>query len=138
MIASVILKCRSYCRKCVVCQDRWSLMAVVSQDRFHCTGNLKHYTISPVTIHALTEWTYKLLEDFYNTTIFADLNTKYVKLTFPQNTVYLSIIVFIESLTEKKIRQHRQNQLLSGNNSCPTYKTNLIHVKLKNSFKLIT
>ncbi len=24
--------------KNVVCQDRWSLTAVVSQDRFHCTG----------------------------------------------------------------------------------------------------
>ncbi len=29
------LKCRS-CRKCVVCHDRWSLMAVISQERFHC------------------------------------------------------------------------------------------------------
>ncbi len=33
---SVILTSRSFCQNCVVCQDRWSLMAVVSQDRFHC------------------------------------------------------------------------------------------------------
>ena len=33
---SVILKCRSLCQNCVACQDRWSLMAVVSQDSFHC------------------------------------------------------------------------------------------------------
>ncbi len=33
---SVILKCRSFCQKCVVFQDRWPFMAVVSQDRFHC------------------------------------------------------------------------------------------------------
>ncbi len=35
---SVILKWRCVCWKCVACQDRWSLMAVVSQDRFHCSG----------------------------------------------------------------------------------------------------
>ncbi len=34
---SVMLKCRSFCPKCVVFQDRWSLMAVVSHDRFHCS-----------------------------------------------------------------------------------------------------
>ncbi len=33
---SVILKRRSSCHKCVVFQDRWSPMAVVSQKRFHC------------------------------------------------------------------------------------------------------
>ncbi len=32
---SAVLKCWSFCQKCVVSQDRWSLMAVVSQDRFH-------------------------------------------------------------------------------------------------------
>ena len=37
MTGSVILKCRSFCQKCAVCQDRWCLMAVVSQDRFHCS-----------------------------------------------------------------------------------------------------
>ncbi len=38
VIGSVLLKCtcRSFCWKCMVCRDRWSLMAVVSQDRFHC------------------------------------------------------------------------------------------------------
>ena len=30
------LKCKTFCPKLVVLQDRWSLMAVVSQDRFHC------------------------------------------------------------------------------------------------------
>ncbi len=30
----VILKYRSFCRKCVVCQDRWSLMAVVFKTGF--------------------------------------------------------------------------------------------------------
>ncbi len=35
----VILKCRYFCQKSVVSQDRLSLMAVVSQDRFHCTNN---------------------------------------------------------------------------------------------------
>ncbi len=33
-----MLKCRAFCQKCVVFQDRWSLMAAVSQDRFHCTS----------------------------------------------------------------------------------------------------
>ncbi len=46
---SVVLKCGSFCQKCVVCQDRWSLMAVVSQDRFHCIQLLciihKYYSI---------------------------------------------------------------------------------------------
>ncbi len=37
---SVILKCRSSCWKCVVWQDRWFVMAVVSQDRLHCTRHL--------------------------------------------------------------------------------------------------
>ncbi len=31
-----MLKYRAFCQKCVVFEDRWSLMAVVSQDRFHC------------------------------------------------------------------------------------------------------
>ena len=31
------LKWRSFCQKLVVLQDMWSLVAVVSQDRFHCT-----------------------------------------------------------------------------------------------------
>ncbi len=30
------LTCRTYCQKYAVLHDRWSLMAVVSQDRFHC------------------------------------------------------------------------------------------------------
>ncbi len=30
------IECGSFCRKCMVCQGRWSLMAVVSQDRFQC------------------------------------------------------------------------------------------------------
>ncbi len=36
-------KCRTCCQKLVVLQDRWPLMAVVSEhaeDRFHCTDNL--------------------------------------------------------------------------------------------------
>ncbi len=33
---SVALKFGTFCREYVVLQDRWSLMAVVSQDRFHC------------------------------------------------------------------------------------------------------
>ena len=33
---SVILKYKSFCQKSVVCEDRWSLMAVVFQDRFRC------------------------------------------------------------------------------------------------------
>ncbi len=32
----IILKCRTFCEEQVVFQDRWSLMAVFSQDRFHC------------------------------------------------------------------------------------------------------
>ena len=39
MTGSVLLKCRSFCQKSVVFQDRWSLMAVVSQDRFYYTIN---------------------------------------------------------------------------------------------------
>ncbi len=33
---SVTLKCGTFCQEYVVLQDRWSLMAVVSQDRLHC------------------------------------------------------------------------------------------------------
>ncbi len=51
-----VLKCRSFCQKCVVCQDRWSIMAVISHDRFHCRNDtvgtliksmcaLKEYTV---------------------------------------------------------------------------------------------
>ncbi len=36
---SVMLKCRSFCREYIVFQDRWCLMAVVSEDRCHCTTN---------------------------------------------------------------------------------------------------
>ena len=38
VIGSVILKCRSFCQKCVACQNRWSLMEGVSQERFHCSA----------------------------------------------------------------------------------------------------
>ncbi len=34
---SFTLKCVTFCQKLVVLQGRWSLMTVVSQDRFHCT-----------------------------------------------------------------------------------------------------
>ena len=34
--SSITLKCRTFCQEYLVFQDRWSLMAVVSQDRFHC------------------------------------------------------------------------------------------------------
>ncbi len=33
---SVPLKCRTFCQDYMVLQDRWSLMAAVSQDRLHC------------------------------------------------------------------------------------------------------
>ncbi len=33
----LILKCRTLYLECVVFQDRWSVTAVVSQDRFYCT-----------------------------------------------------------------------------------------------------
>ncbi len=33
---SVALKCGTFCQEYVVLQHRWSLMAVVSQDRFDC------------------------------------------------------------------------------------------------------
>ncbi len=33
---SYTLECRTFCQKLVVLQNKWSLMAVVSQDRFHC------------------------------------------------------------------------------------------------------
>ncbi len=35
---SVILKCETFCQEYVVLQDRWSFMAVVSQDIFQCVG----------------------------------------------------------------------------------------------------
>ena len=41
------MKCGSFCQKCVVCQDRCSLMAVVSQDRFHCTTSKTLLTMAP-------------------------------------------------------------------------------------------
>ena len=34
---SVALKSGTFCQEYVVLKDRWSLMPVVSQDRFHCT-----------------------------------------------------------------------------------------------------
>ncbi len=34
---SFTLKCRTFCQKLIVFQDRWFLMAVVSQDRLHCS-----------------------------------------------------------------------------------------------------
>ncbi len=34
---SVPLKCETFWQEYVVLQDRWSLMAVVSQDGFHCS-----------------------------------------------------------------------------------------------------
>ncbi len=37
LIYTCTLKCRTFCQELMVFQDRWSLMAVVSQDRFHCT-----------------------------------------------------------------------------------------------------
>ena len=33
---SVPLKCRTFCQDYMVLQDRWSLMAAVSEDRLHC------------------------------------------------------------------------------------------------------
>ncbi len=36
VIGSVILACGSFWQEYVVLHNRWSLMAVVSQDRFHC------------------------------------------------------------------------------------------------------
>ncbi len=44
---SFILKCRSFCKKCVVCQDRWSLMAMVSEHSFHCIIKLSWKTTHP-------------------------------------------------------------------------------------------
>ena len=38
------LKSRTFCQKLVVLRDRWSLMAVVSQDRFHCILSIPLYT----------------------------------------------------------------------------------------------
>ena len=35
---SITLKCRNFCQGYLVFEDRLSLMAVVSQDRFHCTS----------------------------------------------------------------------------------------------------
>ncbi len=42
---SLTLKCRTFCQKLVVLQDRWSLMAVVFQDRFHSTNARCQYII---------------------------------------------------------------------------------------------
>ncbi len=38
---SFTLKCRTFCPKLVVLQDRWCLMSVVSQERFHCISFLE-------------------------------------------------------------------------------------------------
>ena len=38
MTGLITLRCRTCCHKYLVFQDRWSLMAVVSQDMFHCTN----------------------------------------------------------------------------------------------------
>ncbi len=40
---SVTLKFGTFCQNYAVLQDRWSLTAVVSQDRFHC----KHSRLRP-------------------------------------------------------------------------------------------
>ncbi len=34
---SITLKCRTFCQECLVFHHRWSLMAVASQERFHCS-----------------------------------------------------------------------------------------------------
>ncbi len=46
---SVILKCRNFSQEYLVFQDRWFLMAVVSQDRCHC--NPKGSFISRTIVH---------------------------------------------------------------------------------------
>ena len=48
---SVILKCRS-CQDCMVFQDRWSLIAVVFHDRFHC-NNIPDLTRTSSGSHSL-------------------------------------------------------------------------------------
>ncbi len=37
LTGSITLKCSAFCQEYLAFQDRWSLMAVVAQDRFHCT-----------------------------------------------------------------------------------------------------
>ncbi len=64
MTDSVALKCGTFCQEYVVLQDRWSLMAVVSQDRFHCimvasairVTNTKHTNsdVRELAVHGLT------------------------------------------------------------------------------------
>ncbi len=51
MTDSFTLKCRTFCQKLVVLQDRWSLIAVVSQDRFHCMFNILHDESLIIVIH---------------------------------------------------------------------------------------
>ncbi len=43
---SVILKCRFFCQTYGVFQDRWSLVPVVSQDRFHCNTYMGHIDLA--------------------------------------------------------------------------------------------
>ncbi len=44
---SFTLKYRTFCPKMVVLPDRWSLVAVASQEMFHCIGLLKHTEYLP-------------------------------------------------------------------------------------------
>ena len=43
---SVTLKCRSFYLECVVFQDRWSVMTVVSQDKFYCIHDLRTHLVN--------------------------------------------------------------------------------------------
>ncbi len=47
---SVALKCGTFCQEYVVLQGRWSLIAVVFQDRFHCNGTREPCLIRPPQI----------------------------------------------------------------------------------------
>ncbi len=53
LIGSVTLKCRTFRLVCVVSQDRWSVMAVVSQERRFCIIAANLWTHEDITLQFL-------------------------------------------------------------------------------------
>ena len=62
---SCTLKCVTFCQKLVVIQDRWFLMAVVSQDRFHCSS-WSYLVHLPILLSLLVVFSHCELELFCN------------------------------------------------------------------------
>ena len=63
---SIVLKCGTFCQEYMVLQDRLSLIAAVSQDRFHCTHRDWHLFV-PVYIYETVCLIISLNENLFST-----------------------------------------------------------------------